>query len=270
MRVLCPIDFSSTSVITCRWIANILNHIEDGALHLTHFIHINKRASMFISIDQILMERAQEDMLRLSKKLESKFPNIVISTSTYSGHPKDGIVQLANQGEYDLIVTGTTGLDAIKNMTIGSVTEYIFEHCTIPVLAIPESVQIKEVKNIALAVDDEHIKKVSTFTYLRAFTKLVGGKLYLTHVTGADKAAHEYDPGIDMILRNVDYKYTKLSLSGSISSTLFEFCKQKDIDILCLIHHRRNWVQKLFHKSTVKSGLFKIELPMLILNELDA
>ena len=267
MKVLCPIDFSKASVKACDWIARLLNDVEKSEMHLCHFIHFNRRADMFISIDKIFTERAEKDMEELVKDLEFRYPNITISVSIYKSNPKEGIVNIAKRDNYDLIVTGTNGLDALKNMTIGSVTAYVFDNSAVPVLAVPKMASLRKVAKIALAVDDEFLREVEPLTFVRDLSFKLGATLHVAHVTEKGESPFEYDPTIDMIFKKVKFSFDRLEFSNSISETLNTYCDNEEMDLLCMIHRKRNWISKLFHKSAAKSELFNIELPFLVLND---
>ncbi len=52
------------------------------------------------------------------------------------GKPGETIVTFQKQGHYDLIILGSSGLGALKEMVMGSVSKYVVKHATCPVLVI--------------------------------------------------------------------------------------------------------------------------------------
>ena len=133
MKVLCPIDFSQASINATRWIANFLQKTENGILHITHYVYVMRRAGMFLAVDDIFIDRAKKDMDILVTEIKRNFPDVQLEMSILSAHPKEAIVSTARSDGYDLIVTGSTGLTALKNITIGSVSEYVMKHSKLPV-----------------------------------------------------------------------------------------------------------------------------------------
>ena len=50
----------------------------------------------------------------------------------------EGICRIAEDEKADLIVMGTRGMGAVKRALIGSVSEYVIRHSTIPCLIVPK------------------------------------------------------------------------------------------------------------------------------------
>lgn len=52
------------------------------------------------------------------------------------GKPGETIVKFQKDGLYDLIILGSSGLGALKQMVMGSVSKYVVKHASCPVLVI--------------------------------------------------------------------------------------------------------------------------------------
>lgn len=267
MKVLCPIDFSKSSINACKWIASFLDQSDQGSIHLSHFIYMKRRASMFISMDKVLVERAEEDMMALIDELNSVTENVTYTYSMYMSHPKEGIVYVAEKDDFDLIVTGSTGLTALRDITLGSVTHHLISYGKIPVLAIPDKVAFTGGKKIAFAVDDKMVKKLDSLDMLRDFCKSNHASLDVIHVTEDFESPFEYDPGIDIYFSDMEFEYKRLEKDGTLVETINHYCDHENVDILSMLHHKRSWFGQLFNKSVTKSELFNLEVPLLILNE---
>ena len=268
MRVLCPVDFSEASINAAKWIASLLNNIEGAELQLSHYIYVLRRAGIFLTVTDIFFNRAKEDMEVLEQSIRKECPDLKLETSIFSAHPKEAIVHFAKEEGFDLIVTGSTGLTALKDMTIGSVTEYVMKRTQTPVLVIPEAARFQGLDKIALAVDDEIIERLSSFYVLRDLCIQTNATLNLIHIHEEDESPFEYDPGIDLFFRDLQFDYRRLELEKSIPHTMNTYCHSSNVDLLCMVHHKRNWLEKLFQKSITRAELFKLEIPLLILPEL--
>jgi len=53
-----------------------------------------------------------------------------------AGHPVQGIIEAANEGNFDIVVMGTHGHGFIDNLLLGSVARGVVQKCTVPVLTI--------------------------------------------------------------------------------------------------------------------------------------
>lgn len=264
MKVLCPVDFSEVSLNAVEWVARFLNSLGGSEIKLVNFIYIKRRASMFMHLDSVFLDRAKEDMTELEKHLAIVAPRVKISSGIYSSNPKEGIISVSKEG-FDLIVTGTTGLTALKDMTIGSVTAYLMQNNPIPVLTIPGEARFEGVSKIALAVDDELVHRLSSLSLLRDLCVDTDARLEVIHVTQPDESPFEYDPGIDIYFRDLNFEYKRIPLIDSLTESINNYCKQANVDALCMLHRKRNWFSSLTHRSTSKSELFRLEVPLLIM-----
>lgn len=266
MKILCPIDFSSASVNAANWIAAFLEFLEDGELHLIHSVNTKKRGSMFLNIEDILFEKAEIDMQQLLSDLETNFKKVNFSSKIYISDPKSLIVALCNKGEYDWVVTGTKGLSSLKDMTIGSVTEYIINNVKIPVLAIPEESAFNKFEKMVLGVDDKILEEGAVLETLKSLCNLFDAELFMVHVKQPGDSTFEYDPAMDIYLDNINYQYRSLDNTTSVSNTISEYCHYIGADLVCMIHRKKNWLERLFALSMTKKELFHINTPFLVLH----
>lgn len=92
-------------------------------------------ASIAIYVKEI--EAAHEKMLAEAfKKAKKVKPNINISKQLVNGRPADKIVEIANEGNFDLIVMGSRGAGGIKEFFLGSVSDRVADEARCPVLLV--------------------------------------------------------------------------------------------------------------------------------------
>jgi len=92
-------------------------------------------ASTAIYVKEI--EAAHEKMLAEAfKKAKETKPNINISKQLVNGRPADKIVEIANEGKFDLIVMGSRGAGGIKEFFLGSVSDRVADEARCPVLLV--------------------------------------------------------------------------------------------------------------------------------------
>ncbi len=85
-----------------------------------------------------LLERQKnqaKDLLENYKSFYEK-ENIQVDMIAKEGDPAEEICQVANSGEYYMIVMGSKGLTGIKRALIGSVANYVVQGCKFPVLVV--------------------------------------------------------------------------------------------------------------------------------------
>ena len=265
MKILCPIDFSKASVNASKWAFQLLQEMGGGELVLAHFIYLQKRASMFVSLYDTLIEQAKNDLNQLQKELENTNDNVQVSTLVYRSHPKEGIVSLSKKKEYDAIVIGSNGLDALKNMTIGSVTEYVMNHYSIPILVIPEDINYHNLSNIAIAVDEDWITQLTDVKFVKSICEAQESTIHLIHIIEENESPEKFDFPKNSFLSEFPVKSKLLFIDEGFKMTISNYAAREQIDLLCMIHRKTNWIERLIKKSKTKSRLYELNLPLLIL-----
>ena len=82
MKLLCPTDFSVSSVNAIKWAVAYLNSTGGGEIHITHCIDYKSRSDIFVKLDEYLKKKAEKDLEVLMKE---------ISNSRYHNHPMEDV-----------------------------------------------------------------------------------------------------------------------------------------------------------------------------------
>ena len=61
---------------------------------------------------------------------------VEVDAKLEEGHAIEEIIKLSKEGGYDLIVMGARGINRIKEILLGSVSESVMHHATCPVLVV--------------------------------------------------------------------------------------------------------------------------------------
>ncbi len=70
------------------------------------------------------------------KSLKEKHPELNVSTQVKKGYVATKILKASEEAEVDLIVIGSRGLGGLTGWFLGSVTNYVVNHCTKPILVV--------------------------------------------------------------------------------------------------------------------------------------
>jgi nucleotide-binding universal stress UspA family protein len=99
---------------------------------------MNKEADGVYDIKPLDLETPSNEMLTsFEEKLKSEGINAVV-TITKAGDPSEVIVEIAESGDFHLILMCTHGMGAAKRLLIGSVTNKVVHHSSVPVIVIRE------------------------------------------------------------------------------------------------------------------------------------
>lgn len=87
-----------------------------------------------VLLDMEVMKRKSADLL---EKMKEELKGLDVRTVSVVGNPADQIITTAKEEAVDLIIMATHGMSMMKRYLIGSVTNNVVHHSTIPVLVIP-------------------------------------------------------------------------------------------------------------------------------------
>jgi len=136
-NILCPIDFSEPSRAALQ-VANAL--ADDPSIHLTIlYVHDPTIAGAEAIV---FSNRSGSDVRREVREFATKVLRPALAragTTRYVaavGQPAQEILRVAKRRRCDLIVIGSRGLGGIRKLLLGSTTDHVVHHASIPVLAI--------------------------------------------------------------------------------------------------------------------------------------
>ncbi len=135
-KILVPIDGSESSYKAARY-ALRLAKLNDAKVTLLYVTTIPYFPRYFESLEHYVMkvkEEAEEWFNKIRSFEEAKEVNIdqVVNTSALS--IVEGILSIAEEGKFDLIVISPRGRSTFKRLLLGSVTSGVVTYSTIPVL----------------------------------------------------------------------------------------------------------------------------------------
>lgn len=267
MKVLCATDFSKTSYNAIEWTIQFLEEQGGGDLEILHCLDSRGSSDIFQEANSILVQKAQEDMDQLVAKINKQALKTSISTIVTNTYPKQTISDRAKQIKADLIALGTTGLTDLKDLTIGSVTEYVATHSGIPVLAIPMNSKFKDIERVVVGIDQERLNNEQSVFAIKDVLSSFYPDLYFAQVVKEEGSRMRIKSDIKNHLKNFKIVKDVIFQSDSVTHALQQYAAEVDAQALVLIHHKRNWIGRLFHYSIMKEQLFDIKMPVLIIQD---
>lgn len=283
-KILIPIDFSNYSIKACSKGFSIAKQMDAEVILLHAYL---APMSMFrvgvgsIGVDQEeqrkLLVQIDSDIENIKVLLKRGFDSGKIEKMPYKfeiieGVPEDVIIDYTQECNPTLVVMGTRGESQKEEDLIGSVTAEVIEHCKVPVLAIPESVNdfdALHTQNLLFATsfDDR------TLQSLDKMMNLVGNHKFKLHFVHFDTKRDEWSEvklaGIRQYFENnfpnVDTTYSLLS-GKDILSAVDEYAKVNNISVIVLNTHRRNLFARFFNPTLARKMVFHARIPILVLH----
>ncbi|MCC5611378.1 universal stress protein [Nostoc sp. CHAB 5834] len=106
-----------------------------------------------------------------------------VSSILREGDPKDVVCQVADEIDADLIVMGSRGLKRLQSILSNSVSQYVFQLSSRPMLLVKDDIYVKKIKRIMVAIDNSDSAKNCLKLALFLLRDIQGGELILANVT---------------------------------------------------------------------------------------
>ena len=134
-NILVPVDGSASSDRAVAQAISIADLCE-SKLNFLYVANINQLAINACLSDAILAAVKKAGDVISERAVNMVPSDIEYVTFSESGSPAVTILEFEKQIEPDLIVMGSRGLGLVKGVLLGSVSQYIVEQSTCPVLVV--------------------------------------------------------------------------------------------------------------------------------------
>jgi nucleotide-binding universal stress UspA family protein len=137
-KILVPHDFSDASSDAIRRASEWATALEASLtlLHVVEPLVYPEFYALDLSSDDImdrLTERSSNALEGAAQELTGVDVDVVVKT----GNAAETIVDIADSGEFGLVVMATRGLSGLEHVLLGSVAEAVLRRCRAPLLSIP-------------------------------------------------------------------------------------------------------------------------------------
>ncbi len=142
-QILVPVDGSKESISACRW-ATTIAEATGASITLLHVVDLNEKMTSF---DRVSMSGYIPEVLRLhgqemlDQYLSHMPKTITIHPQLRAGSPHQTIAQVAKELRPDWILMGSRGASNLREIVMGSVSQYVLHHVSCPVMIIKDETE---------------------------------------------------------------------------------------------------------------------------------
>ena len=141
-----------------------------------------------------MAEKLEEGGKILSKAVQSlRIDPSKVNPRLKQGDAKDIVCQVADEEKSDLIIIGSRGLQGLRAILENSVSQYVFQLTSHPMLLVKDGTYIKKLKNIMVAVDQSEDASQCLDLAIAMAKDIPNGQLILAHVNKNLNARGEED-----------------------------------------------------------------------------
>lgn len=277
-KILLPTDFSDSAWNAIVYALQLLKNETCTFYVLNSFDYVPAIPSSGVisqsqnnAIYQAQKENSENDLAKALKKIKEEFKNTKHSFETISTYTTftNAVENCIKKFEIDLIIMGTTGTNAVKEMTVGSSTASLVGTIACPILAIPKAIVYQSIKEIGIACDYETLYTKELLKPVLELADQEKSKFAVVHILNDKDDLNEEQYLIQQNLKKVlpvtktdFYTLTDIKVPLGIRA----FAESRKLDLFCIIAKKRNFLQSLFGKSHSKSISKHAEIPLLVLN----
>lgn len=162
------------------------------------------------------------------------------------GEPKDVVVTVADEIDAGLIVMGSRGLKGLKAILENSVSQYVFQLSSRPMLLVKDDLySVRPIKRVLVALDKSDSAKQGLKLAIALLRDIKGGELTLVHSVSSLKAKPfdviSADPSKDEILaeavaeaKRYGIPYRLEAPEGKPGIRICQLAEDRKIDLLIL------------------------------------
>jgi nucleotide-binding universal stress UspA family protein len=161
------------------------------------------------------------------------------------GDPKITVCEVAEEEQSDLIIMGARQLGKLQAILENSVTQYVFQLTSRPMLLVKDDVYVKKIRRIMVAFDNSEPAKESLTLALSFLKEINGGQLVLVHVakdltgkTSEDLTPNaEKDPTLAPAIaeaQKMGVSYRCVTAIGKPGETICRIAEELSVDLLML------------------------------------
>jgi nucleotide-binding universal stress UspA family protein len=274
-KILFPTDFSevaNNAFIHALEFAKIVN----GELLLLHTFELpivdnqfipDNYYNIFDSLQLAQFDMFKEEIPKLREVAKKRnLDDIKLSHKLMDGDLIYAIKKVVIEENIDFIVMGTSGATGWEAFFIGSNTGAVVSAVTVPVLSVPIEAKFEKIKTIGFTTrfrdkDKEPLREVikiaeKTFATIKCLYVKTSKSDVPEVVINQWKAEFKNEP--------VQFSIVSSDL---VKETILDFATHKNIDILAMITHKRNFFSELFRPSLTQKLANISIVPVLAMHE---
>jgi nucleotide-binding universal stress UspA family protein len=193
-----------------------------------------------------MTEKWEEGGKILANAIQSlNFDPSQVSSILRQGDPKDVVCQVADEMEADLIVMGSRGLKRLQSILANSVSQYVFQLSSRPMLLVKDDIYVKRIKRVFVAMDNSDAAQNCLKLALFLLKDVTGGQLILANINtdlgGKLSGITDIKPEKDTVLGNAVTAAERqgvsvrcVTSSGKPGEEICRLAEELNVDLLLL------------------------------------
>lgn len=154
------------------------------------------------------------------------------------GDAKTTVLNVADEENSDLIIMGSRALGRLQSILANSVSQYVFQLSTRPMLLVKDDIYVKRINRVMVAVDASEEAQQSLKQALSLIREIPSGQLLLAHVNPGPKVTNpEEDPVLELAIKQakqMGINYSCVNSKGNAGREICRIAEDNNVDLLIL------------------------------------
>jgi nucleotide-binding universal stress UspA family protein len=269
-HIVVPVDFSDAAIHAARFSAFLANKT-GWELYLINVYHIPNPLKtlpieLIVTIDE-LEDATHSQLKAIRSQLIDEFgESLVVNIASKNGNTVDEILEFCRYVNAGLIIAGTKGTGKIKSYVFGNVASSLSIKSPIPILLIPESVEINCPKRMVFLFDGKAEISLPGIHILKTFSTAFNMDLIVEHYESKEssKSKSERTNRIHKQLEDIKPIY-KTIMTSNINSPIHALMTDASTGILAMVANPHSGTDRLMGKDHTLNSTYTTSVPLLIL-----
>jgi nucleotide-binding universal stress UspA family protein len=277
--ILVPTDFSTTAKNAARYALQLAEQI--GAPKVIFYnaysapIIVDPMVPAVQLLNEENLKKDSQDALDKFQLFVKAFcpKDCVVETYCEYALLNNGLNEVCQKTNSELIVMGITGGGLLTEKLIGSNTLSVAKHSDVPVIIVPANSRFTRIEEVMLLSDFDKaddkipmnpVRRIIELTKAKFFVFNVEkevdefGVTYPSNVLGESYAVHTLLQDL-----NPEYHFTK---NQHYMQAIDDFVKEHHIDLIITIPQKHSFFEKLFSSSHTKMLAFHSHIPLMVMH----
>jgi nucleotide-binding universal stress UspA family protein len=280
-KIICPVDFSPVAINAVEYAARLCQVFGSRLILLnaqklkTMDATFNLREGVFTESIRRSSENASEVLNKMSVEIGIAFRIAVDYKVDVTHKSLASVVSSSVEGKA-MVVMGTNGPDDLFQFFFGTNTFRVTKNENCPVFIVPHNVSYGAIKKILLTWDDKADNKkyieivngiLSPFDANLEFLN-VSAKGLRSGSNGFGKDGfNQFRRDILPQIRPIGEVVFRHIISNDVTSAILKHMHVSEADLLCVVHHQRDWVEDMLHNSITRQLSEISDYPMIVFRD---
>ena len=268
--ILIPLDFSEASINAFKYGTSLAAR-NNCRVILLHVYKLDMAGGYSMPyLQKEVIQKTEEKVMNQFKELlnelgEKELKAINFNNIVCSGDTVEEIIRVSRVYHADHIIMGMRGENQMIRKILGGTSLSVINRTTKPVLLIPYHTSYEPIQHIAYATNFEE-EDPRIIDQLLKLAKPYSAKVSCVHIREKDEKRDMFKQEIlmkafegDVSIENIDF----LTLDyDNVVEGLNQFVKDREVDVLVMLTHKRSIFSRLFHKSQTRQMAIESQVPL--------